>query len=192
MNLPNKLTVSRLILTPIAIAILFFDIPYNFLISTVIFVVAMITDVLDGVIARKFDLITKLGKFLDPLSDKLILLLFFIYLQSAGLYPLWLLLAFIARELIVDSLRSFAVSQNVYMGAIKSGKIKALCQTVSIFIGLSYLSIQSNQLFGLEMNLEFLKQAAFYTMLVGFLISLMGMIILLKNNKSILSEKKSN
>jgi CDP-diacylglycerol--glycerol-3-phosphate 3-phosphatidyltransferase len=189
MNTPNKLTLLRLILAPIGVTILFLNIPYNFLISTVIFLLAMATDVADGIIARKFDMITKLGKFLDPLADKLTLLLYFIFLQNAGIYPLWLLLIFIGREIIVDNLRSFAVSQNLYMGAIKSGKIKALCQTVSIVIGLIFISIQNNQFFGVTGEVEILKTMAYYIMLAGLIVGISGGIFLIKNNKSILNDK---
>ena len=190
MNLPNKLTLCRLILTPIAIAVLFFDIiPYNFLIAMILFIIAMITDVLDGFIARKFHLITKLGTFLDPLADKLIILLFFIFLQNAGLYPLWLLIVFIGREMIVDSFRSFSISQNIYMGAIKSGKIKAWLQTISIILGLTYLSITHHGLFELQQNNNFLNlliEIAYYSMIASLIVSIIGMFILVKNNRKVL------
>ncbi len=190
MNLPNKLTLLRLLMTPFAVALLFFKdyIPYNFFISLILFLFAMFTDILDGIIARKFNLITKLGAFLDPLADKLILILYFIFLQNYGIYPLWLLLVFFGREMIVDGFRSFAISQNVYMGAIKSGKIKALLQTISIVLGLIFICIQNNQFFGININNQILEDGAFYSMLIALIISLSGMIILLKKNISLLKK----
>lgn len=190
MNLPNRLTFSRLLMTPFAVALLFLKdyIPYNFLISSILFLLAMFTDILDGIIARKFHLITKLGAFLDPLADKLILILYFIFLQNYGIYPLWLLLVFFGREMIVDGFRSFAVSQNVYVGAIKSGKLKALFQTFSIVLGLSFVCIENNQFFGINMDSQILEYGAFYSMLIALIISLIGMVILLKNNLALLKK----
>jgi len=183
MTIPNKITFFRLFITPIAVALLLLpQLPYNYLISTIIFIIAMISDVLDGFIARRYDMTTKLGSFLDPLSDKLIILLYFIFLQSAGLYPLWLLLAFFARELIVDGFRSYAVSQNIYVGAITAGKIKAGLQTFSIIAGLILLTMTNNQLFGLIFNQTYLEYFVLYTMILSLITSLIGMTILLKRN----------
>lgn len=180
MNLPNKITLTRLIITPFALGFLFLDIRYNILISAIFFIFAMITDVLDGMIARRFDMITKLGAFLDPLADKLIILLYFIYLQSAGVYPLWLLLLFVARELLVDGLRNYSMSQNIYMGAIWSGKLKALFQVSSIVSGLLYLSFDSGQLGEVLWNYEILLLIAFWLMVVSLLFALCGTVLHLK------------
>ena len=179
MNLPNKLTISRIIATAIGITILFFNqIPYNFLIADGIFVAAIITDILDGYIARKYNMVTKLGTFLDPLSDKLLFVLFFVFLQAMGLYPLWLLIVFLARELIIDGIRSYAASQNVFFGAVKLGKIKASLQATSIIAGLLYLSP--------VINIPYLKEFTFYTMIAALIISLFGKSRLMKDSLNLI------
>lgn len=191
MNLPNKITVSRLVLTPIALTMLFLEqVPYNFFIATILFTIAMLTDLLDGYIARKYNLVTKLGRFLDPLADKLLILLFIIFLQSKGVYPLWLVLAFVGRELIVDGLRSFALGQNVYMGAIRWGKYKAFFQTISIIIALISICSLNSQLFGIKFKYDSLISAAYILMLIGFVFGLIGSAKHFKANIALLKDKK--
>jgi CDP-diacylglycerol---glycerol-3-phosphate 3-phosphatidyltransferase len=181
MNLPNKLTVSRIIVTFIGVTILFFEqIPFSYLIAAGIFVFAVITDILDGYIARKHNMVTKLGTFLDPISDKLLFVLYFLFLQSMGLYPLWLLIVFVARELIVDAIRSYAASQNVFFGAVKSGKIKASLQATSIIAGLLYLSP--------FIEIPYLGEFTFYTMIAALIISFFGKSTLVKDGFNLIKE----
>ena len=192
MSLANKITISRLILTPIGLAILLIgSIPYNFLIGTVIFVIAMATDVLDGYVARKYKEITNFGIFADSLIDKLIILLHFIFLQSFGIYPLWLLLLFVGREMFMDGFKSFAVRQGgAVISAQRSGKNKALLQTISLTVGLVYLAIEADQFFGITTSTNFLADLAYYTMLAAFIISIYGAYVLIKPNTKILKTTK--
>ncbi len=186
MSLPNKITILRLILTPIGLAILLIpSIPYNYLLGTIIFLFAMITDVLDGYIARKYNMITNFGIFADSLIDKLIILLHFIFLQSFGIYPLWLLLAFVGREMFMDGFKSFALRQGAVISAKRSGKNKALLQTISITIGLVYLSIEADQFFGLK--IPYLEEISYYSMLLAFVISIYGAYSLIRPNLKIFS-----
>ncbi len=191
MTLPNKITLSRLILTPIGLTFLFLNsVPYNFLISTVIFAFAMFTDVADGYIARKYKEVTNVGKFVDSLADKLIILLYMIFIQSVGIYPLWLVLAFVGREMAMDGWKSYAVSQKIFISARRSGKNKALLQTISIFLALIYLSISAGQFFGVTMRSELMKDVSFYIMLASFIVSIYGAFSLLSRNPQVLSERK--
>ncbi|MDA1060525.1 MAG: CDP-diacylglycerol--glycerol-3-phosphate 3-phosphatidyltransferase [bacterium] len=191
MTLPNKITLSRLVLTPIGLVFLFLNsVPYNILISTVIFAVAMFTDLADGYIARKYGQITNVGKFIDSLADKLIILLYMIFLQSVGIYPMWLVLAFVGREMVMDGWKSYAVSQKIFISARRSGKNKALLQTISLFLALIYLSIGADQFFGVSMRSEIVKEVAYYTMLAAFILSVYGAYSLLKRNPQVFSERK--
>lgn len=183
MTIPNKLTISRVILTLVIVVLLFWkSFPYNYLLSTIIFIVAMFTDVLDGYIARKYHLISDFGSFLDPIADKLLILLVSLFLYSQQIFPLWLILILFSRELIVDAFRSFAVSQNIYLGAIKLGKIKAFGQTLANILGLFYLTISNHQLVFNFLDSNLFKDLAYYFMLVAVLISLVGMFIHFKRH----------
>lgn len=140
MNLPNKLTVFRIILVPIMIIIPylgikgeFFEIPIIFLIMDFIFVIASITDKLDGTIARKNNQITTFGKFLDPIADKILVLAAMIILVEFGKVPAWIPIIILFREFIVSGYRLIA-SQNGgdVIAASKWGKIKTVTQMIAI------------------------------------------------------------
>lgn len=141
MNLPNKLTILRLIMIP-AFAVVFYleVIPYNYLISAGIFLVAALTDFLDGYIARKYNLVTDFGKFLDPIADKvLVATALIVMLQSIGtqILPWYASISvaiIMARELIVSGFRMIAASKGRVMAAEKSGKVKTFVQDVAIVV----------------------------------------------------------
>jgi len=143
MNLPNKLTILRLIMIPLFVAVFYLTvIPYNYIISAVIFVLAAFTDFLDGYIARKYHLVTNLGKFLDPIADKvlvstaLIVMLLPLPTESA-IIPFYGAIAvaiILARELIVSGFRIVAASNGKVLAADKSGKVKTFTQDVAVVI----------------------------------------------------------
>lgn len=146
MNLPNKITLSRICLIPVFAVIFFLDcIPYNYFIAGAIFVIAAGTDFLDGHIARSRGLVTNLGKFLDPIADKVLVAAAFIFLlvRQETLTVLWqgdwLIVAvgvcvavILARELIVSGFRMVAASAGLVLAADKIGKIKTVFQDISI------------------------------------------------------------
>lgn len=143
MNLPNKLTVLRLILIPVFTALFFITaIPYNYLISAIVFVLAAATDFLDGYIARKYKLVTDLGKFLDPIADKVLVstaLIIMLVVPSGGsiILPAYGAIAvaiILARELIISGFRMVAASKGLVLAADKSGKIKTFFQDVAIAV----------------------------------------------------------
>ncbi|MDD5623977.1 MAG: CDP-diacylglycerol--glycerol-3-phosphate 3-phosphatidyltransferase [Candidatus Peribacteraceae bacterium] len=190
MTLPNKITFFRLLITPVGVALLFAtEVPYRTTISAGIFLFAMCTDVLDGYIARTRNLMTRLGAFIDPLSDKLLILLYFLFLQFAGVYPLWLLMVMFAREIIMDAFRSFAMSQSLYIGAVAYGKIKAFLQTISIGAGLLFLAVRNGEFTAPLWALPALSTFAFWTMLLAFCVSVVGFLVILKRNHAVLLEQ---
>ena len=142
MNLPTKLTVLRLIMIPLFVAVYFIpEIPFNFVISAVIFALAAFTDFLDGYIARKYNLVTDMGKFLDPIADKVLVLTALVLMLTdvgGGMLPAVFggisVALVITRELIVASLRMVAASKQVVIAADKLGKIKTVLQDISIFV----------------------------------------------------------
>ena len=143
MNLPNKLTVLRIILIPVFVATYYVTaIPYNYLISAIVFVLAASTDFLDGYIARKYNLVTDLGKFLDPIADKVLVaaaLIVMLVVPNGGsailpAYAAIFVAVILARELIISGFRMVAASKGMVLAADKVGKVKTFVQDVAICI----------------------------------------------------------
>ena len=131
MNLPNKLTVLRMILVPVFMAVLLL---WNKWVALAIFIIASLTDLVDGKIARAKGLVTNFGKFMDPLADKLLVLSAMVVFVQEGRMPGWVCMVVIARELAVSGLRMVAASNGVVMAAGWSGKIKTACTMVGLCV----------------------------------------------------------
>lgn len=110
------------------------QVPYRITIATLIFLTAVLTDWLDGLLARRTGTVSPFGAIMDPLTDKILVLLYFAYLQNSGFYPLWLFLAVLARDLFHGSYRSFAASMRVVIGANAASKWKTSLQMCSILL----------------------------------------------------------
>lgn len=147
MNLPNKLTVVRLLLIPVFVVLFYWDFPLHYLFAAIVFTIATCTDFLDGYLARKYNLVTNLGKFLDPIADKvlvstaIILLLtvpefYSFYVPGEIVMPCLGVCAslILARELIVSGFRMVAASAGLVLAADKLGKWKTFFQDVAIIV----------------------------------------------------------
>ena len=133
MNLPNKLTVVRVILIPFFVVLLLFDITaYDKWIALAIFIVASLTDFLDGHIARKYNLVTNFGKFMDPLADKLLVCSAMICMVELSRIPAWVVIIIIAREFIISGFRLVASDNGVVIAASYWGKFKTTFQILMI------------------------------------------------------------
>ena len=133
MNLPNKLTMFRVILIPFFVVFLLVGITlYDKWIALAIFIVASLTDLLDGKIARKYNLVTNFGKFMDPLADKLLVCSALICLIELGTIPAWMVIVIIAREFIISGFRLIASDNGVVIAASYWGKFKTTFQIVMI------------------------------------------------------------
>ena len=144
MNLPNKITISRICMIPVFGAIFFIDFSYHYFVSALVFIVAACTDFVDGHIARKYNLVTNLGKFLDPIADKVLVATAFILMLTEysifGLWGNWIYIAasvcicvILARELIISAFRQIAASAGIVLAAEKLGKYKTTFQDGCIF-----------------------------------------------------------
>lgn len=196
MNLANKLTLIRIILVPVfLIFIAVKGIPYGSFIATFIFILASLTDKLDGYIARSRNQITNFGKFMDPLADKLLVTAALISLVEVHVVPSWAAVIIIAREFAVSGLRSVAASQGKVIAASWWGKIKTVIQIIAIILLLLQVNIgDSKYLTGLVSKSVFWKQ--FFGIVPGIMLMAAIIITLIsgyeyyKNNKEALSTDK--
>jgi CDP-diacylglycerol--glycerol-3-phosphate 3-phosphatidyltransferase len=150
MNLPNILTLARIAAVPIVVALLMFESKENSFWAGMFFTLAAITDWLDGYLARKWQVVTVLGKFLDPLADKLIVMGALIMLIPLDRVPAWAVFVILAREMLVTGLRSIASSEGIVIAASDLGKYKTIFQMVAI-VGL-LIHYRYYWFFGVEAN----------------------------------------
>ena len=140
MNLPNKLTVFRVLLIPLFVLFMQPFMPYGDVIALIIFIVASLTDLFDGKIARKYNLITNFGKLMDPLADKLLVCTAMLCLMDIDRLPAIAVIIIIAREFIISAVRLVAASENVVIAASMWGKAKTVSQMTMVIILLLHFS----------------------------------------------------
>ncbi len=148
MNLPNKLTVARIILTPFYLAAMMINFEYHYLVAAIIFIVASVTDFLDGKIARKNNLITTFGKLCDPVADKMLTTAALLAFMQLGLCNIWIVMIILTREFLVTSFRLVATAQGIVIPAGIWGKLKTASQMV--FSILIMVGIQIIDIIGME------------------------------------------
>lgn len=134
MNLPNKLTVLRILLIPVFMVVLYWGFSGSGYVALAIFILASLTDLLDGKIARKYHLITDFGKFADPLADKMLVTAAMLWFVEIGLMPAWALLIVLIREFAVSGLRMVASDKGRVIAAGWSGKVKTASTMVCIVL----------------------------------------------------------
>ena len=142
MNLPNMLTLLRLGLTALLVVSLSAQYPAHFAVALLVFLLASLTDYLDGVIARKWNLITDFGKLMDPLADKVLTASAFICLIPYEALPAWVVIIIISREFLITGLRLLASSKGVILPAEKLGKHKTAWQMITIVFFLALLALR--------------------------------------------------
>lgn len=177
MNLPNKITIFRVFMIPLFVVLMMLQrLPGNEFYALAVYAIACISDALDGHIARKYNLITDFGKFMDPVADKLLVCSALICFVEQGLMPAWIALIIIARELIIDGFRLVAAGKGIVIAASIWGKAKTVVQMVACFV--------------LILNVDFLifniaEQILIYASLILTIISLADYIY---KNRTVLTE----
>lgn len=181
MNLPNKLTVLRVLMIPVFVLFMLVDIFGNVdkVIALVIFILASLTDMLDGKIARKYNLVTNFGKFMDPLADKLLVSSALICLSGSKI-PIWIVIVIISREFIISGFRLVAADNGVVIAAGIWGKLKTAVTMVMIPVVILDLPFFAYSI---------LEQILIYASLILTVISL---VVYLVDNKQVLSEDNTN
>lgn len=165
MNLANKITIFRVFLVPVFMLVLYSNLPYNTYLSTAVFIIASLTDTLDGYIARSKNMITKLGKFIDPLADKVLVSAALISLVEMGTIPGWVVVVIIAREFTITGFRVIAASEGITIAASPLGKIKTITQLVAIISLL--LNNFPFRLINLPFDMIMLYVSLFFTVISG-------------------------
>ncbi|AEG60195.1 CDP-diacylglycerol--glycerol-3-phosphate 3-phosphatidyltransferase [Desulforamulus ruminis] len=165
MNLPNRLTLARIFLIPIFLAVVTLRIKYGDMIAAGVFVLAASTDGLDGYIARKNKQITTLGKFMDPLADKLLVSAALIVLVELGHLSAWVAVIIIGREFAVTGLRAIAAAEGVIISASKLGKWKTVSQIIAIVA--MFLHNITLTIFGFDFGMAAMAVAVFFTIWSG-------------------------
>lgn len=178
MNLPNKITIFRVCMIPFFLIFMLSEgIPYGNIIAAIIFVIAALSDLLDGYLARKHNLVTNFGKFMDPLADKLLVSSALICFVALKTVPAWVVIIIIAREFIISGFRLIASDNGVVIAASWWGKLKTNVQmvmSVMLIVNLDYVWI------------NILEQIAIYLAIALTVISLIDYMI---KNKAVLKEQ---
>jgi CDP-diacylglycerol--glycerol-3-phosphate 3-phosphatidyltransferase len=133
-NLPNRLTISRIAIVPLIVVLLMFPGVWTCFAAALLFAAAGFTDLLDGRLARKTNQITSLGKFLDPLADKVLVTSALIMLVQNGWVPGWIAVIIVGRDILVTGLRAVAVEDGVVIAADRHGKFKTVMQIIALDI----------------------------------------------------------
>lgn len=177
MNLPNKLTMFRVILIPFFIVFLLIPITsYDKWIALAIFVIASLTDLLDGKIARKYNLVTNFGKFMDPLADKLLVCSALICLIELDKIPSWMVIIIIAREFIISGFRLVASDNGVVIAASYFGKFKTTFQMLAVCLMIA--------------DLPALHVVTRVVLWIAVILTVVSLIDYLVKNKSVMKENK--
>ena len=180
MNLPNKLTVLRVVLIPFFVVFMLVDIlgAYDKWISLAIFIVASLTDLLDGKIARKYNLVTNFGKFMDPLADKMLVCSALICLVATGQLAAWMVIVIISREFIISGFRLVASDNGVVIAASYWGKFKTTFQMLMIIVLILNFPGRVFEVLGLILTW------------VALLLTIISLCDYLIKNKDVLKEQK--
>jgi CDP-diacylglycerol--glycerol-3-phosphate 3-phosphatidyltransferase len=165
MNLPNQLTMLRVILIPVFMFFLLKETPSGDKIALVVFIVASFTDFLDGYIARSRNLVTNFGKFIDPLADKLLVTAAFLCFIQLGKVSAWVVFVILAREFIVSIFRAIAAADGIVIAASPYGKAKTVSQMIAIVVVL--LNNYPFSQFGLPMDTIMIYIATALTIISG-------------------------
>lgn len=177
MNLPNKLTVLRVCMIPFFLVFLLTNLfPGSKYVALVIFVLASLTDMADGKIARKYNLVTNFGKFMDPLADKLLVCSAMIAFVGMGLMPSVVVIIIIAREFIISGFRLIAAEKKVVIAAGMAGKIKTVCQMIMCILLIARLPLDI---------FRYIETAFIY---ISLFMTVYSLIVYLVQNKDILKD----
>ena len=194
LNVPNILTIARIFITPIFLAVILMDtLPHRFLIACVIFSIASITDAIDGHLARKNNQITNFGKFLDPIADKILTTSALLAFMSMGLCNIWIIMLVLTREFAIASVRMIAAAGGVVIPANIWGKIKTVSQMVFtiliMLLGEAYYIVETSyaELFARLPDLSLVSNGLLW---ITAILTIISGVIYLNDSKKIIDFTK--
>ncbi|AUB31981.1 CDP-diacylglycerol--glycerol-3-phosphate 3-phosphatidyltransferase [Spiroplasma floricola] len=212
MNLANKITFVRVLLIPVIVILLLltpaswvnyeaitqlgnlnvfsignYHLPLTYLIAGILFIVASLTDMLDGYVARKYNMVTNFGKFFDAIADKLLTNSVLIIFACFGILPIWLCIILICRDFIIDVVRQILANSAVVMAANKMGKIRATAEMV----GLSILFFLGAQCWDNFNQFGWINQVILIPMYVTVVLSILSAVIYINANKKVLFDSST-
>ena len=179
MNLPNKLTVLRVILIPFFVVSMMIENGANQTfryVAAAIFIIASLTDMLDGKIARKYNLVTNFGKFMDPLADKLLVCSALICLIQLGQLPAWMVIIIVSREFIISGFRLVAAEQGIVIAASYWGKFKTVFQMIAVVL--------------MILNFEALSAVTLICTWAALILTIISLVDYIAKNHKVLTEGK--
>ena len=191
MNLPNKLTILRIIMAPIFLFCLICDFSYHTVLALFVFIAAALTDYADGKIARNRNLITDFGKFLDPLADKMLTTAAFIGFigLDIGMGIVWITMIMLTREFLITSLRLAAAGGGTVIAANIWGKIKTVCQMVAIIITIIWLIIADINNAPILL-IDIFRWMAFGSLWISAIMTLVSGVIYMRDNAGFVDSNK--
>jgi CDP-diacylglycerol--glycerol-3-phosphate 3-phosphatidyltransferase len=178
-NVPNALTILRIFMAPVLVVVLLTELPDKEILGLVIFLLATLTDLLDGIIARRTDRITVTGAMLDPIADKLLMSGAFISLTGLGVAPAWMVFLIIAREFAVTGLRMVALERGIPIAANAWGKAKTTSQVIAV------------SLLILSLRFPVFEPLAHIALWVALALTMISMVIYFWQNRGVVSEPRN-
>lgn len=171
-NIPNSITLIRIVLIPAVVILVAMKTPFCCILATSFFALAALSDFFDGYLARRLNLVSVTGKFLDPLADKLMVMAATVQLASMGWLESWIPIIILTRELAVQGMRQIAVGEGLVIAAGSGGKIKTALQLIGL-VGLLLHYVYPVSLFGIETTMNF-HRAGWWLLVVSIIFSLIS------------------
>lgn len=191
--IPNILTLFRVLITPVCLYFILSTGPYYSLYALILFIIASLTDLIDGWYARKYDVMTEFGKFLDPLADKILVMAMFIVFGLKDLAPWWMIGIILFRDIFITLLRSVMIHKGESMNTSKFAKKKTGIQMFMIYLILFFLALQNiavlNPLYNFLWKLLIYHDLLWVLMLVTTMITLYSGILYIFENKHVFAKK---
>ena len=182
MNLPNKLTIARILLIPVLWIFLATQAVWAQVLAFFLFLLASLTDYVDGYIARAWGLVTDFGKFVEPIADKLLVTTVMLVLLDQGRMPCWAVVLFIAREFVISAFRLVAAGKGVVIAADKLGKYKTATQMVALCMLMLLSPVAGHA----AITSSFLLTVAYIVLYVSLALSVVSCVDYIRKNKSVL------
>ena len=195
MNLPTKITLIRILLVPVFVALFLIDFPYHYFCALAVFVIASLTDYFDGHLARKYNLVTDLGKFLDPFADKALvcsaLVLVTTFENVFSVVVLVMTLIIIVRELMITAFRTVAATKNVVLAADIWGKVKTCMQMTGLIVYMLYPACESIEVFP-GFIAEILKYAGLVFLALATVFAIISACNYIIKNRNVFSDESAS